>query len=230
MQTFFGALQSASSDPSSIPTRQVVLSDAAGLASRFNTMYERLNTQQRGLDQQLRSTTDEINELAKGIASLNDRIGGADGRSSGVLPNDLLDQRDEMLRRLAEKVDVKVVKQGDGQMSVFIGKGQPLVIGSKASALQAVGNGEIALSTSLDAKGQLVTGSIAGGQLGGLLDFRNGVLDSALNQLGRIAIGLADAINQQQRKGVMLDGQFGRDLFTSINDPQPRRNAPLQRT
>lgn len=219
MQTFFGALQSASSDPSSIPTRQVVLSDAAGLASRFNTMYERLNTQQRGLDQQLRSTTDEINELAKGIASLNDRIGGSDGRSSGVLPNDLLDQRDEMLRRLAEKVDVKVVTQGDGQMSVFIGKGQPLVIGSKASALQAVGNGDIALSTSLDAKGQLVTGSIAGGQLGGLLDFRNGVLDSALNQLGRIAIGLADAINQQQRKGVMLDGQFGKDLFTSINDP-----------
>ncbi len=114
---------------------------------------------------------------------------------------------------------MKVVTQGDGQMSVFIGKGQPLIIGSKVSAMQAVGNGEIALSTSLDAKGQIITGSITGGQLGGLLDFRNGVLDSALNQLGRIAIGLADAINQQQRKGVTLDGEFGRDLFTSINDP-----------
>lgn len=219
MQTFFGSLQSASSDPSSIPTRQVVLSDASGLATRFNTMYERLNTQQRGLDQQLRSTTDEINELAKGVASLNDRIGSADGRSSGVLPNDLLDQRDEMLRQLAEKVDVKVVTQGDGQLSVFIGKGQPLVIGSQASTLQSVGNGEIALSTTKNAPGQVITASIAGGQLGGLLDFRNGVLDSALNQLGRIAIGLADAINQQQHKGVTLDGEFGNDLFTSINDP-----------
>ncbi len=219
MQTFFGALQSASSDPSSIPTRQVVLSDAAGLASRFNTMYERLNTQQLGLDQQLRSTTDEIDELAKGIAALNDRIGSADGRSSGVLPNDLLDQRDEMLRQLAEKVDVKVVAQGDGQLSVFIGKGQPLITGSQASTMQVVGNGQIALSTSKDAPGQVVTSSIAGGQLGGLLDFRNGVLDSALNQLGRIAIGLADAINQQQHKGVTLDGEFGDDLFTSINDP-----------
>jgi flagellar hook-associated protein 1 FlgK len=225
MQTFFGALQSASSDPSSIPTRQVVLSDAAGLASRFNTMYDRLNTQQQALDQQLGTTTDDINQLALGIGRLNDRIAGADGRSSGVLPNDLLDQREELLRQLAEKIDVKVVTQGDGQISVFIGKGQPLISGGQVATLHAIGNGRIALSSSKDAPGQIVTGSITGGQLGGLLNFRNGVLDAALNQLGRIAMGLSSAINQQQHKGVTLSGEFGDDLFTDINKPA----AMLQR-
>ena len=226
MQTFFGALQSASSDPSSIPTRQVVLSDAAGLASRFNTMYDRLNTQQQGLDQQLSTTTDEINQLAQGIGQLNDRIAGADGRSNGVLPNDLLDQREELLRQLAEKIDVKVVTQGDGQISVFVGKGQPLISGNQVSALQAIGSGQIALTTNQDAKGQTITSSITGGQLGGLLEFRNGVLDAALNQLGRIAMGLSDALNQQQHAGVTLSGEFGGDLFTNINDP----TAMAQRT
>ncbi len=220
LQTFFGALQSASSDPSSIPTRQVVLSDAAGLASRFNTMYDRLYTQQRGIDQLISTTTDEINQLARGIGSLNERIAGADGRSAGVLPNDLLDQREELLRKLAEKVDVNVVTQGDGTISVFVGKGQPLITGGQVSAMQAIGNGQIALSTSKDTPGQVITSSITGGQLGGILDFRNGVLDGALNQLGRIALVLSDALNQQQHKGVTLSGEFGDDLFTNINDPR----------
>jgi len=85
--------------------------------------------------------------------------------------------------------------------------------------LQTTGTGQITIATSAaTAHTDDITGSISGGQLGGLLTFRNGVLDGALNQLGRIAIGLADAINQQHGKGVTLDGQFGGDLFDDIND------------
>ena len=225
LQTFFGALQAASSDPSSIPTRQLVISDANGLVSRFNTMFERLNTQQRGLDQQLSTSTIRVNELAQGIGRLNDRIASSDGRSIGVVPNDLLDQREELLRQLAEVVDVKVVPQNDGQLSVFIGKGQPLIIGNQVRALKAIGNGQITLGNADGSQGQNVTDSIAGGQLGGFVEFRNGVLDGALNQLGRIAIALADSINQQHRNGVTLEGAFGGDLFAPVND----RSAISQR-
>jgi len=220
LQTFFGALQAASTDPSSIPSRQLVVSDAAGLVSRFNTMYERLNSQQLGLQQQLSSTTVQINQLAQGIGELNDRIASSNGRSTGVLPNDLLDQRDELLRQLSQLVDVKVVQQNDGELGVFIGKGQPLILGSQVRVLQTTSTGQITIATSATANHtDDITDSISGGQLGGLLTFRDGVLDGALNQLGRIAIGLADAINQQHRKGVALDGQFGGNLFDDINDP-----------
>ncbi len=219
LQTFFGALQAASGDPSSIPTRQLVLSDADGLVSRFNTMYERLNTQQIGLDQQLDASTVRVNELARGIGQLNDRIASANGRTDGVLPNDLLDQREELLRQLSEMVDVRVVAQNDGTLGVFIGKGQPLIVGNQVRSLAAAGNGRITVGGTAKTPGQDVSDSISGGQLGGLLQFRNGVLDDALNQLGRIAIGLSDAINQQHRKGVTLDGGFGGDLFANINAP-----------
>jgi len=220
LQTFFGALQAASTDPSSIPSRQLVVSDAAGLVNRFNTMYERLNSQQLGLQQHLVSTTVQIDQLAQGIGELNDRIASSNGRSTGVLPNDLLDQRDELLRQLSQVVDVKVVQQNDGELGVFIGKGQPLILGSQVRVLQTTATGQITIATSATAgHTDDITDSITGGQLGGLLTFRNGVLDGALNQLGRIAIGLTDAINQQHRKGVTLDGQFGGDLFNDINDP-----------
>jgi flagellar hook-associated protein 1 FlgK len=219
LQTFFGALQAASTDPSSIPSRQLVVSDANGLVSRFNTMYERLNSQQIGLQQQLSATTLQVNQLAQCIGQLNDRIAAANGRSTGVLPNDLLDQRDELLRQLSQLVDVKVVQQSDGDLGVFIGKGQPLILGDQARSLQTTATGQVTITTPGASQAQDITDSITGGQLGGLLTFRNGVLDGALNQLGRIAIGLSDAINQQHHKGVTLDGQFGGDLFSDINDP-----------
>jgi len=218
LQTFFGALQAASTDPSSIPSRQLVISDVQGLVSRFNTMYERLNSQQIGLQQQLNSTTAQVNQLAQGIGQLNDRIASANG-SSTAQPNDLLDQRDELLRQLSQLVDVRVVQQSDGQLGVFIGKGQPLILGSQVRVLQTTSAGQVTISTNATATPQDITDSISGGQLGGLLTFRNGVLDGALNQLGRIAIGLSDAINQQHAKGVTLDGQFGGNMFDDINDP-----------
>src|SRR5262249_7475684 len=153
-------------DPSSIPSRQLVVSDAAGVVSRFNTMYERLNSQQIGLQQQLSATTLQINQLAQGIGQLNDRIAAANGRTAGVLPNDLLDQRDELLRQLSQLVDVKVVAQSDGDLGVFIGKGQPLVLGNQTRTLQTTAAGQISIATSGAAQTQDITDSISGGQLG----------------------------------------------------------------
>jgi flagellar hook-associated protein 1 FlgK len=218
LQSFFGSLQAASTDPASIPARQLVLSEVTGLVNRFNTMYGRLNDQQAGLSDQISTATNRISELARGIGRLNARIAEGTSQSEAV-PNDLLDQRDELLRKLSEMISVNVVPQSDGQVNVFIGKGQPLIIGGQIGALATTASGEVTLVNGTNRNAQVITESIAGGQLGGLLKFQDGVLNQAQNHLGRIAIAVTEAINAAHHKGVTLDGVFGGDVFTAVNDP-----------
>jgi len=56
--------------------------------------------------------------------------------------------------------------------------------------------------------------SLAGGKLGGVLEFRSESLEPAQNALGRVAIGLASSFNAQHQLGVDLNGDAGGDFFT----------------
>ena len=62
-----------------------------------------------------------------------------------------------------------------------------------------------------------ISGEISGGEIGGLLDYRNTILDTARDQLGVIALAFADTMNQQHMKGMDLDDELGGLLFTSYN-------------
>lgn len=228
LQTFFGALQAASSDPASIPARQLVLSESTGLVNRFNTMYDRLHAQQEGLSNLIGTAAERVSELSNGVGRLNARIAESGG-AGGAVANDLHDQRDELLRQLSEIVAVRVVPQDDGQLNVFIGKGQPLIIGGQIGNIAATATGDITLVSGSNRAAQVITSSISGGQLGGLLRFQDGVLNQAMNHLGRIAIAVTESTNAVHRRGVTLDGVFGGDIFTRVNDPTLayQRAAPI---
>ena len=64
-----------------------------------------------------------------------------------------------------------------------------------------------------------ISANLTGGELGGLLDFRNNVLEPTRNALGRTAIGLAETFNAQMRDGTDLNGNLGQDFF-SYDPPQ----------
>jgi flagellar hook-associated protein 1 FlgK len=221
LKKFFAAMQTAAEDPANMPARQLVLSEAEGLARRFNTVYDRLDAQNESLNKQLSSVTDQVNRLAGSIASLNDAIAVA--AANGQQPNDLLDARDEAIRQLSTYVGVSVVPQGDGTQSVFVGTGQPLVVGSSANRLEAVpGKGdptrfEIEF-VSGDAR-QGVTSLLSGGELGGLIRYRQETLDASMNALGRLALSISDQVNTQLGQGLDLKGQVGAALFGDFNDP-----------
>jgi flagellar hook-associated protein 1 FlgK len=220
MQALFANLQQASQDPTSIPVRQVVLSNAGSLAQRFNALYQQLMTQQEAVNSDIRSTASEITSLAENIAKLNTNIVGQSG-ITGASANSLLDQREELIRQMSELVGVKVVNVADGSVNVFIGSGQPLVIGGQSSQVtSAPSSADPTRQTLLLGVGSTnidVTDYVTGGKLGGLASFQNGTLAPAFNALGRIAISMADAMNQQQARGVDLNGATGKNLFTDIN-------------
>lgn len=218
LQGFFSGIQELSSNPASIPARQAALSSAETLAARFQSLAGRLDEIEQGVNSQITSSVSVINSYARQIAELNDAIGRAQG-ANGQPANDLLDQRDQLILDLNKEIRATVVKQGDGGYNVFIGNGQPLVVGVTASSLTTMTSPsnperiEVAYQT---ASGPIMVGqsSLGGGKLGGVLEFRSQTLEPAQNALGRVAIGLASTFNAQHRLGVDLDGIAGGAFFT----------------
>ena len=113
----------------------MVLAQAQGLSKTFNTLYDQLDKQNSLINQQLGALTSQVNNLSQSVAEYNDAIAKAKRRA---VPNDLLDARDEAVRKLSEMVGVTAVTQDDNSVSLFIGSGQPLVVGNTVSTLSVV--------------------------------------------------------------------------------------------
>jgi flagellar hook-associated protein 1 FlgK len=218
LQEFFGGIQTLSSNPASIPARQAVLSSAESMASRFQSMAGRLDEMEQGINSQIVSSVSVINTYAEQIASLNDAIGRAQ-RATGQPPNDLLDQRDQLVLDLNKEIKATVVRQGDGDYNVFIGNGQPLVVGVSTFRLGNVASPanpeKIEVAYTASDGSQVIVGEagLVGGKLGGLIEFRSKSLEPAQNALGRIAIGLASTFNAQHQAGFDLNGVAGSAFF-----------------
>ncbi|MEH6386506.1 flagellar hook-associated protein FlgK [Pseudomonas profundi] len=230
MQSFFDALQTAIEDPRSLPARQLFLTEAGGMASKFNAVEERLTVQNEFIGQQMGTVTEQVNRLASNIASYNNSI--ATASSQGAQPNDLLDARDEAIRQLSEYVGVTVVAQDNNTVNLFVGTGQPLVVGNDASSLIVKPGSSDPNRVEIRLKSgnseQDITGLVSGGELGGLLRYR-GELDNALNSVGRLALSMASEFNQQLAQGLDLNGNLGGELFTDINSDQliKGRSVPI---
>lgn len=221
LQKMFAALQTAAEDPANIPARQLALSEAEGMAKRFNTVYDRLNEQNAFINKQLAAVSDQVNELAAAIAGYNDAIAVAS--SNGQAPNDLLDAREEAVRKLSQFIGVTVVTQDQNSYNLFIGSGQPLVVGKQAARLEVTPGQADPLRHELKfvvgSSRQDVTSLVSGGEMGGLLRYREDVLDTSLNAIGRLALSVSDQINHQLGQGLDLKGEFGNGLFRDLNDP-----------
>lgn len=232
MDRFFNALSSVSSDPSSVPARQVLLSEAGTLTQSFNTMNNRFEEIRTQNNNDIASKINEVNSLAASIADLNQQISANLGKSQGLKqPNDLLDRQDALLSKLAEIVNITVIPQDNGSSSVFIGSGQALVLGNGAATFTTSQSQmdpnkiEIGIKA---ANGTInITNQINGGSLGGALRFRDEVLDPAQQKLGQVAAGLAMEVNAVHKNGFDLNGVAGVDLFNFAGTDVPVAQNPL---
>ena len=218
LQDFFTSMQALASDPGSAAARQTMLSNPESLAARFQSMDSQLTEIRQGVNSQIRTSMEKVNTLARQISELNDQVERAMRNSSnGQEPNDLLDQRDHAITELSKLVKVSSVKQSSSY-DVYIGNGQPLVIGTKTFQLVQVqsptdsGRMEIGYVNQQGIT-MMDEGAFGGGQLGGLFDFRSRSLDPVQNALGRIAIVMGSAFNEQHRLGQDVNGNMGGEFF-----------------
>lgn len=220
LSAFFNSLQDVSTNPSDSAARSVLLSKANALAGQFNQMATSLIDQRKSLNDQISQTIGEINTLATQIADLNVKINEATIR--GQNPNDLRDQRGKLLNDLGTRVAFTSLEDANGQVSVFVGRGQVLVERENTRALSGLArsdNGgmlDVRYATGGSAT-QDITGLITNGKLKGLIEARDTIIPGQLKALDQLSAALVTEVNQQHRQGYGLDGSTGQDFFSTLS-------------
>lgn len=219
LQDFFKSLQTLVSNAEDPAARQTVLGKADGLVNQFKTNDQYLRDQDAQVNTAISTSVDQINNYAKQIANLNDQISRLTGVGTGASPNELLDQRDQLVSELNKIVGVDVTVQDSGTYNISIANGYTLVQGSNASQLAAVKSSADPARTTIayvDAAAgnvEISEKQITTGSLGGLLTFRSQDLDQARNTLNQMALAFADAMNTQHQAGFDANGDAGGKLF-----------------
>ena len=219
LQDFFKSLQTLVSNAEDPAARQTVLGKADGLVNQFKTNDQYLRDQDAQVNTAISTSVDQINNYAKQIANLNDQISRLTGVGAGASPNELLDQRDQLVSELNKIVGVDVTVQDSGTYNISIANGYTLVQGSNASQLAAVKSSADPARTTIayvDAAAgnvEISEKQITTGALGGLLTFRSQDLDQARNTLNQMALAFADAMNTQHQAGFDANGDPGGKLF-----------------
>ncbi|MES2934758.1 MAG: flagellar hook-associated protein FlgK [Pseudomonadota bacterium] len=220
LQDFFKGIQDLAANPADTASRQSVLSTAQALAGRFQSLDGRISELRDSVNSQITTSLGTVNSYATQIAKLNDSIEKALAASDGTAPpNDLMDQRDQLVTEMGKEVKVSVVKENNSY-NIFFGSGQPLVIGTQTFKLNPTisptdpARTEVAY-VSNGATILLSESTFTGGKLGGLFAFRAQSLDEAQNSLGRVAVGFAATFNAQHQLGQDLAGVMGGQFFTA---------------
>jgi len=234
----FDALDAVASSPADPAARQELIGQAGGLVTQINELSKFFQTQSEDVNQAVATAVTSINSYAERIHDLNQQITAAKASNPDQPPNDLYDQREQLVAELNQIVGVQVSEQND-IFSLSIGNGQTLLSADKVFPLQARASAAdprktvVACSVPTNGGGtkqvELKDETITGGSLGGLLQFRTESLVPLQNRLGRMAIGLAEAFNAQHRQGVDLNGDPGEDFF-KLDTGELSGSTPAVRT
>ena len=216
LQNFYNAFSNVANNPTSTASRQALIGQAQSVASSFQTASGELNSLNTDVNSRVTADVTQINSITKAISTLNNQIVTGTAQDGGQQPNELLDQRDQLVSSLSQLVNVSTTTDSNGALNVFVGNGQPLVLQGQVFSLTTVANqfNATQLEIGTSANSAVISSSITGGDLGGLLAARTQVINPALNQLGQVATAFAQTVNSQQAQGLDLSGNLGAPIFS----------------
>jgi flagellar hook-associated protein 1 FlgK len=231
MDSYFTSLQQVVDDPLFIANRELFLAEASSLANSFNDFDSKLRSQSDLVNTEIRSMVQTVNAITENIAALNVQIGTM--QASGQSSNELQDKRDLLVKELSGYVTTSVIAEEGESYNVMIGTGQPLVVGSSAAKLEvgisADDPTQLAIwMTNRSGTRSLVTDQLGNGAIGGMVKYRDNVLQPTLNEVGRLAIVFSETMNEQHRKGMDLNGDMGKNLFQPFQKGEVTANADNQ--
>ena len=199
----FSALDSATTEPSTIAPRQQIIASADALANRFNSLYSNLDIQSSDISQQINGMMRSANTMFSQVAALNSKI--VESSATGGNVSALQDQRAETISKLAELMDLDVSRQGDDSITLSLSGGQPVVLGASAATLLSKGVG---YAVSIAGQSFTFNGDV-GGKIGGVLSYKSHVLDPTKAELDKLAKDTADAMNKQLGLGQDINDPVG---------------------
>lgn len=222
LSKFFAAWDELAKRPESIAVRTALVEEAKTLASYFNQVLRGLRELARDLDDGIATRVDEINSLAREIAAQNKEIVRI--AAIGNDPADLKDKRDVAIARLSRLINISAFETRDGSVVIQVGS-RELVRGDSVNELQFESGtlpGEL-LDLGVDEQESRVvwandgnSADISGGEVGGLLQVRNGDLAGYYKDIEALVTTLADKVNQLHQGGYGIDEPptTGIDFFT----------------
>jgi flagellar hook-associated protein 1 FlgK len=220
VQNFYSAWSDVANSPVSAATRQALIGKAQSVAASFQSNSSQLDALNSDINARITADVQQINSLGASISTLNKQIIISTAQS-GQAPNELISQRDQLVSNLSSLTSISTTLDTNGALNVFVGNGQPLVLQGNTTQLTTVPNPfdatqlEVSSSTS---NGNIISGVMTSGDLGGLLAARSQVVNPAKNQLGQIATAFSQTVNAQQNAGLDLTGKLGANLF-SVGTP-----------
>ena len=219
----FNSFQDLSTSPSSLTSRQAVISQAQQLTAQFNQLDQRLTAINGQLNQSVQTDVASANQLLSDIAGLNNQIAGAEAGTGAA--NDLRDLRQQKIEALSQLVNVQSSADSNGDVNLSVG-GQLLVSGgSVQDTLQSYDSGGGQLLVRTASAGAPLT--LTGGSIAGTIDARDGALKSLQDGVNHLASQLISQVNTAYRTGYDLNGNTGADFFTGTKASDIGVNAAL---
>lgn len=204
MGDFFNNMSQVQNSPTDVAVRQLAISSGQALSDTLRQMRSSLVELGEGFNDQIGALVETANGLANQIAELNTEIVAAE--APGSTASALRDQRDALLRKLGEIVNVSVRHQETGSANVYIGN-ETIVEGGISRGLKVVSrfDGEFRRDEVVFAD----TGSqiaIGGGQLEGLITARDQSAYARTAQVDRLAAAVIFEVNKVHSDGQGLRG------------------------
>ena len=227
--SYFKAFHTANESPSEIGGRKTTLSELSGMVDRFHTLSAQLDKQSDTINATIGDETDRVNSLLNSINDLNQAIVRTQGSPEENLM--LFDQRDEAIRQLSEKMEIRTVTQPNGSMLVNMSTGHSLVLDGGVAQFKVVPGIRIPVSLPAADPGQ----EPGQHQRPGYWRCHRWPLHrapgSGARQAGAGAAGRrpGDAMNQQNRLGMDLDNELGGSLHPQREPGAALRQQPGQR-
>ena len=199
---FYNALNDLNNNPSGIPERNILTEYGSILTQTFQSTSSDLLNLTRELNTSIDSGVKSVNQLLDQIADTNRQIQLV--RTAGN-PNDLIDKRTALVKKLSEYIDVNSYEYDDGSLTVTTRKGFVLVNRQDTYHLGFDGTDINWQDTSTP-----ITKDISGGKLGAWLDLRDETVPEYKSDLDELAKSTIWEFNSIHSQGVGLNG------FTSL--------------
>ncbi len=210
LDEFWSAWNDLANDPESSVTRTIVRDRARTLADNFNRVYREFVSFQSTISDEINTKISEINNLTGQIAELN-KVSAGDNL-------DLEDQRDRLIDRLSQLINVTVQREGN---SVLISSSGTMLVTGRTSI--DLSTDEVTDDNGIGQITMMISGTdrdveVASGEIVALMSVYNDDIPDLLERLDTLAVAIADEVNAIHRTGFNLAGVTGLDFFASTTE------------
>ncbi|HUI69358.1 MAG TPA: flagellar hook-associated protein FlgK [Spirochaetia bacterium] len=211
MDRFWESWQGLSINPTDMAARRSVIERGKSLIDGIHERFARLKGIRDMLDDDVRGTVSQVNDLTTEIAGLNKQIQKI--QALGDNPNDLKDRRDLLVGKLSNLININVTYNDPAGELVITTGGMHIVQGAHHEVIDAqpdrTDEGYAQLVWN-DTHGPV---ELAGGKLASLVKLRDGDARSEIQSLDNMTVNFIDLVNEIHRKGFGLNGETGTDFF-----------------